>query len=144
MGIMIDADAVLLGGNVITMDDKKPRAEAVAIREGRFLWVGTDDEVKQAIGKGTQVKNLNGMTVVPGFIESHNHTLMFGLGLSAIDLTKVHSIEEMLARVKERAGKQKEGTWITGVGYNQNELKEKRHPTRQDLDTAAPKHLVSL
>ena len=144
MGIMIDADAVLLGGNVITMDDKKPRAEAVAIREGRFLWVGTDDEVKQAIGKGTQVKNLNGMTVVPGFIESHNHTLMFGLGLSAIDLTKVHSIEEMLARVKERASKQKEGTWITGVGYNQNELKEKRHPTRQDLDKAAPKHLVSL
>jgi hypothetical protein len=144
MGIMIDADAVLLDGNVITMDDKKPRAEAVAIRDGKFLWVGTNDEVKQTIGKGTQIKNLNGMTIVPGFIESHNHTLMFGLGLSAIDLTKVRSIEEMLALVTDRANKQKEGTWITGVGYNQNELKEKRHPTRQDLDKVAPKHLISL
>jgi len=54
------------------------------------------------------------MTVAPGFIESHNHTLMFGLGLSAIDLTKVSSIDEIIALVKERAAKQKEGTWITG------------------------------
>jgi len=144
MGMAIEADAVLLDGKVITMDDQKPRAEAVAVKDGKFLWVGTNGEVKQAIGKATQIKNLKGMTIVPGFIESHNHTLMFGLGLSAIDLTKVHSIEEMIDRVKERAGKQKEGTWITGVGYNQNELKEKRHPTRQDLDRAAPRHLVSL
>jgi predicted amidohydrolase YtcJ len=144
MGIMVDADAVLLGGNVITMDDQRPRAGAVAVKGGRFLWVGGDEEVRQAIGKETQIKNLNGMTVIPGFIESHNHTLMFGLGLSAIDLTRASSIEEMLAFVKERAARQKEGTWITGVGYNQNELREKRHPTRQDLDRAAPKHLVSL
>jgi len=144
MGIMVDADAVLIGGNVITLDDKKPRAEAVAIKDGKFFWVGTSGEVKQTIGKETRIKILNGMTVVPGFIESHNHTLMFGLGLSAIDLTKVHSIGEILALVEERAKKQKEGTWITGVGYNQHELTEKRHPTRQDLDKVAPKHPVSL
>jgi hypothetical protein len=116
----------------------------VAIKDGKFFWVGTDDEVKQTTGKGTQLKNLKGMTIVPGFIESHNHTLMFGLGLSAIDLTKVRSIAEVLALVEERAKKQKEGTWITGVGYNQNELREKRHPTRQDLDKVAPKNPVSL
>jgi predicted amidohydrolase YtcJ len=144
MSFAIEADLVLLGGNVITMDEKKPQAEAVAIKDGKFLWVGTDEEARQAVGKSTRVEKLNGMTVVPGFIESHNHTLMFGLGLSSIDLTKVRSIEEMAALVKERAGKQKEGTWITGVGYNQNELREKRHPTRQDLDKVAPKHLVSL
>jgi predicted amidohydrolase YtcJ len=144
MGIMVDADAVLFGGKVITMDEKNPRAQGVAIKGGRFLWVGKDEEVKQAIGKGTQSRDLKGRTVIPGFIESHNHTMMFGLGLSAIDLAKVGSIEEILARIKERAEGQKEGTWITGVGYNQNELKEKRHPTRQDLDRVAPKHLVSL
>jgi predicted amidohydrolase YtcJ len=144
MGFMIDADIVLHGGNVITGDEKKPRAQGVAVKDGRILWVGTNEGVKQAVGRGTQVRDLKGMTVIPGFIESHNHTLMFGLGLSSIDLTKVGSIEEIMALVKERAAKQKEGTWITGVGYNQNELKEKRHPSRQDLDKAAPKHLVSL
>jgi len=144
VGIMVDADVVLFNGEVITVDEKKPRAQGVAVRDGRILWVGTNEGVRQAIGKGTQVRDLKGMSVVPGFIESHNHTLMFGLGLSSIDLTKVSSIEEIIALVRERAAKQKEGTWITGVGYNQNELKEKRHPTREDLDKAAPKHLVSL
>ena len=144
MGIMVDADFVFHGGKVITIDEKKPRAQGVAVKDGKIFWVGTDDEVRQAIGKGTRVWDLKGMTVVPGFIESHNHTLMFGLGLSAIDLTKAGSIEEILALVRERAGRQEEGTWITGVGYNQNELREKRHPTCQDLDRAAPKHFVSL
>ena len=144
MGFMVDADVVLFNGNVITMDEQKRRAQGVAVKDGRILWVGTNEGVKQAVGRGTQVRDLKGMTVTPGFIESHNHTLMFGLGLSSIDLTKVGSIEEIIALVKERAAKQKEGTWITGVGYNQNELKEKRHPSRQDLDKAAPKHLVSL
>jgi len=144
MGIMVDADFVLHGGTVITVDEKRPRAQGVAIKDGKFLWVGTNDEVKQAVGKRTQVRDLKGMTVVPGFIESHNHTLMFGLGLDAIDLTQVGSIEEVLRLVRERASRQKDGTWITGVGYNQNELKEKRHPTCQDLDRAAPRHLVSL
>ena len=144
MGIMVDADFVLHGGTVITVDEKRPRAQGVAIKDGKFLWVGTNDEVKQAVGKRTQVRDLKGMTVVPGFIESHNHTLMFGLGLKAIDLTQAGSIEEILALVRERASRQKDGTWITGVGYNQNELKEKRHPTCQDLDRAAPRHLVSL
>jgi len=144
MGFMVDADVVLFNGNVITVDEKKPRAQGVAVKDGRILWVGTNEGVKQAIGRGTQVRDLKGMTVIPGFIESHNHTMMFGLGLSSIDLTRVGSIEEIIALIKERAAKQKEGTWITGVGYNQNELKEKRHPNRQDLDKAAPKHLVSL
>jgi predicted amidohydrolase YtcJ len=144
MGFMVDADTVLFNGNVITVDERKPHAQGVAVKDGRILWVGTNEGVKQAMGRGTQVRDLKGMTVIPGFIESHNHTLMFGLGLNSIDLTKVGSVEEIVALVRDRASRQREGTWITGVGYNQNELKEKRHPSRQDLDRAAPKHLVSL
>ena len=144
MGIMVDADVVLWNGNLITVNAKIPRAQGVAVKDGRFLWVGTNEEVKQAIGPQTQVRDLQGMTVVPGFIESHNHTIMFGLGLGAIDLTQVRSIEEMIRLVRERASQQKEGTWILGVGYNQKELKEKRHPTCDDLDRAAPRHPVCL
>lgn len=144
MGIMVDADVVLVGGNVITLDDKKPRAEAVALKDGKFLWVGTDEEVKGAVGKGTQLKKMNGMTLVPGFIESHNHTLVFGLGLGAIDLSAAGSIQEVQAFITERAKKQKEGTWITGVCFNQNEFREKRHPNRKDLDKVALNHPVAL
>lgn len=144
MGIMVDADLVLLNGNIITMDEKRARAEALAVKEAKILWVGSDEEVKQTIGKKTIIKNLRGRTVIPGFIEAHNHTLMFGLDLQAIDLRKAQSIEEILALVKERADQQEEGTWIKGVGYNQNELREKRHPTKFDLDKVAPKHLICL
>jgi predicted amidohydrolase YtcJ len=140
MGVLIDADFVFHGGVVIPLDGKTPRARAVAVKDGRIFRVGTDDEVRQAIGKSTRVWDLKGRVVVPGFIESHNHTLMFGLGLSAVDLTEARSIEEILARIRERAGRQEEVTWVTGRGYNQNELREKRHPDRRDLDRAAPKH----
>ncbi len=85
MGIDIDADLVLLNANVITMDDCKERAEAIAIKEGRFLLVGKGCEVKKAIGRKTDVRDMRGRTVIPGFIESHNHTLQFGLTLSGVD-----------------------------------------------------------
>ncbi|MGC8811446.1 MAG: amidohydrolase [bacterium] len=144
MGVLVDADIVFLNGNIITMNNQQPRAQALAIKGEKIFWVGADEEVKQTIGPQTLVKDLKGMTVIPGFIESHNHTLMFALDLQAIDLSTVNYIAEILKLVKERADQQAEGTWIRGVGYNQNELDEKRHPTKYDLDKAAPKHLVCL
>lgn len=140
----VDADTVLMGGSIITVDRKNPRAEAVAIRDGKFLRVGTTEEVKETIGKGTDVRELKGMAVVPGFIESHNHTLIFGLNLKAVDLSRVHSINEMLELLRTRGLQQDEGSWIIGVGYNQNELKEKRHPTRWDLDRIGSDHFVAI
>lgn len=142
MGVLVDADVVLWNGNVITMNSHQPRAQALAIKGDKIFGVGTDEEIKQTIGPQTLVKDLRGMTVIPGFIESHNHTLMFALDLQAIDLTKARSIGEIENLIKEKADQQKEGTWIKGVGYNQNELREKRHPTKFDLDKAAPQHLV--
>lgn len=144
MGILLDADIALLNGNIITMNNERPRAQALATKGEKIFWVGSDGEVKQTIGPQTLVKDLKGMTVIPGFIESHNHTLMFALDLQAIDLTQVASLEEILRLLKERAEQQEEETWIRGVGYNQNELLEQRHPTKYDLDRVAPKHLVCL
>jgi len=144
MGIRVDADTVLVGGNIITMGAKNSRAEAVAIKDSKFLWVGSTEDVKEAIGKKTKVRDLEGMTVVPGFIEAHNHTLEFGLTLSGIALASVRSIDEILNLVRKRVDHQKEGTWIVGAGFNQNKLREKRLPTRWDLDKVAPNHPVSL
>ncbi|GAI21261.1 unnamed protein product, partial [marine sediment metagenome] len=64
---MMYADRVLLGGSVITIDWKKPRAEAIAIKDGKCLLVGSNEEVREMVGKGTEVRDLGGMTVVPGF-----------------------------------------------------------------------------
>ena len=144
MGISIDADVVLLSGTVLTVACENPRAEAVAIKDGKILWVGKNDEARAAIGKGTAVRNLKGLTVVPGFNEAHNHTLQFGSILSGIDLHAASSMDEILSLVKERTLRQPEGTWVLGAGINQARLKEGRLPTHRDLDRVSPDHPVSL
>ena len=144
MGISIDADVVLLSGTVLTVACENPRAEAVAIKDGKILWVGKNDEARTAIGKGTTVRNLKGLTVVPGFNEAHNHTLQFGSILSGIDLHAASSMDEILSLVRERTLRQPEGTWVLGAGINQARLKEARLPTHRDLDRVSPDHPVSL
>lgn len=144
MGIKEHADMVLMGGNVITIDPTRPRAEGVAIKNNKFLCVGTDEQVREMIGEGTTVRNLEGMTIVPGFIESHNHTLIFGLNLGGVDLSRARSITEIISLLMERVRHQEEGTWVVGTGYNQQELKEKRHPTRWDLDRVASPHPILI
>ena len=145
MGVEIEADIVLTGGNVITLDLDKPRAQGIAIKNGRLLWAGSDEEVREAIGKKTRVRKLEGLTVVPGFNDAHNHTLLYGLNLlRTIDLSPARSIKEILNFVKVQATRQEEGSWIVGFGYNHNEIDEKRHPTRWELDGVAPHHPVTL
>jgi len=144
MGIMVDADTVILDSQVITMDDRRPEVEAVAIKDGKFLWVGRTEEVRAAIGRGTRVRRLKGTTVVPGFNEAHNHTLEFGLNLSGIPLESARSIDDILVLVKKAADLLRPEQWIIGRGYNQNHSKEKRSPTCWELDRAAPHHPVSL
>jgi len=144
MGIMIDADHIVYDANIITMDNDRPIAEGIAIKDGKILWIGTNDEVKSSIGKNTLVTRLKGKTIIPGFIDAHHHTMQYGLNLLGIDLTKTSSIDEILKIVKEESEKKRIGTWIFGIGYNQNQLKEKRHPNRFDLDKIAPNNPVVL
>ncbi len=144
MGIMVDADSVLVGGNFITMDSDNPVADAAAIKDGKFLYVGKEDEARKAIGKRTLVRDLGGSTVVPGFNEAHNHTLEFGLNMRGLLLESAGSIDEILGLVKKDAGRKNRGEWVIGRGYNQNTLQERRSPSRWDLDKVSPDHPVSL
>lgn len=140
------ADRVLLGGNVITIDPKSPRAEAIAIKDGRFLQVGNNEEIKETMGQGTEVRDLGGMTVVPGFNDAHNHPLLFAVAVKDIDLSEpsVRSIRDILNLVGEQAKRQERGTWLNCRGYDHNQLEERRHITRWELDEVAPEHLVRL
>ena len=140
----LTADTVFLNGKMITMDKGFSIAQAVAIKDGKFLAVGTDTEVKPLIGKHTIVLDLSGKTVVPGFIDSHIHVKWTGLNLDKINLRGVKSIEEMLKAIEKKVRETPEGEWIQGFGWDEGYFKERGYPTRWDLDKVSPEHPVHL
>ena len=89
------ADLALINGKVLTMNPAQPHCDAIAIKDDRIVQVGAKDAICKWIGKNTQVINLKGKTVVPGFIDTHIHVTDFGRLLAWIDLTDISSIEEM-------------------------------------------------
>ncbi len=138
------ADLVLTNANVLTMNSAQPHAEAVAITKDRIVRVCTAGEVTSLIGKNTKILDLKGKTVIPGFIDTHIHVADFGRTLAWLDLRKVDSIKKMQNIVKERAKKTLKDKWILGSGWNQENFEEKRRPTRQELDAAAPDNPIIL
>ena len=143
------ADFVLLNGKVVTVDPKESIAEAVAVKFGKILAVGTTEEVKRFIGADTKVVDLNGRTVVPGLIDTHCHMTASGLNIvrGIIDCSLeagIRSIADIQARITERAKTTPKGEWIDAAKYDETKLFEKRHPNRWDLDEAAPDHPVFI
>lgn len=134
----------LIDGNILTMNEAQPCAEAVAVKDGRIIKVGTNEEVNRLVGENTQVIHLKGKTVIPGFIDAHIHVSDFGKLLSWMDLTDVRSIEEMQLTLKKRAENTPKGRWIMGKGWDHTLFAEQRLPTRFDLDPASPDHPVIL
>lgn len=138
------ADLTLVNGKVRTMNPSHPTAEAIAIRRDRIIKVGSNDEVKQFAGNITRVVDLQGKTVVPGFIDTHIHVADFGRFLLWLDLRGTGSITDLQHCLKERAEKTPAGKWIVGRGWNQAHFKEKRLPTILDLDPVSSKNPVIL
>ncbi|MEW6546178.1 MAG: amidohydrolase [Bacillota bacterium] len=138
----MQADLVLLGGRVSTLDAERPQASAVACRAGRILAVGSDQEVTPLAGPGSRVIFLGGRRVTPGFIDSHMHLSWFGLGLGYIDLVGVRSLEVLQDLVRSRAAGEAGETWILGRGWDHELLGVL--PSRHHLDAVAPRHPVLL
>jgi len=140
------ADLVLKNAGVITMDPARPRAELVAIRGDKILRVGGNDELEAVSGAKTGVIDCQGKTVVPGFNDAHCHVLSFVRKLLSTDLSPLSagSIADIKGIIRRQARNTPRGKWLTGTDYNEFYLAEKRHPTRWDLDEAAPHHPVLL
>jgi len=136
------ADLVLLNGNVITVDKKESLAQAVAVKGDRIIHVGKDREVRGLVGKSTCFIDLTGKTVLPGFIEPHTHFMSFGIRLKMVNVRTPpnQTISDVLERIRERAKITPKGEWIQAQGYEHTAIKEKRWPTRAELDGAAPDH----
>jgi len=113
------ADLVFLGGKVVTVDDAVPEAQAIAIRGHEILAVGTDQEMESLVGTDTEVVELDGRLVVPGFIEGHGHYLSLGRALQILDLSQPGSWHEIVEMVAQAVADAEPGQWIEGRGWHQ-------------------------
>jgi len=139
------ADLIIRNAHIITVDQHFSTARAAAIRDGKFIAVGSETAVLKAQGPKTRVIDLHGQTVLPGFNDTHVH-LSSGKDLETqVDLANIHSIKEIQAAISTRAKASKPGEWIVGTrGWWEYQLAEGRLPTRADLDAAAPNNPVSI
>ena len=138
------AEWVFMSGKLVTVDSSFSIKEAVAIKNGRFVAVGTDSEMRRWIGRNTAVVNLAGRMMIPGLIDSHMHATVGGLTWnSELRWESVRSLADGLKQIETAAKGKPPGTWIVvGGGWAPTQFPEKRLPTRAELDAVAPKHPV--
>jgi predicted amidohydrolase YtcJ len=141
------ADLVLIHGHILTVDANDSVAQAIAVRHGVIVKVGTDAEVLEFAGNapGARIIDLRGHTATPGLIDTHAHIADGGVEeLYGIKLSDAASIAEIVARVKAKIALAKPGEWVTGSGWDEGKLAEHRYVTAADLDAAAPNNPVWL
>ena len=141
------ADIIFRNGVIVTVDKENSICEAAAVKGNRIVYAGDDAGVEMWKGENTKVIDLNGRALLPGFIDSHMHLGMTGQNAAVIidcnsnDVTSIRQIQE---KIREAAAKTPKGAWIKATGYEQSKLAEGRHPTRDELDEAAPDNPVQL
>jgi predicted amidohydrolase YtcJ len=137
------ADAVFLGGPILTMNDGMPRAQAVAVKDGKIVAVGLLSELEKLAGPRTRTVDLQGRALIPGFVDSHSHVFGIGFHASVANLlpapdgegNDIAALQRVLNAWDANASSPlKKYGWIIGRGYDDAQLKEQRHPNRDDLD----------
>ena len=139
----IKADTVYLYGNIYTVDEQFSKANAMAIKGQKLIYVGENGTAKNYIGPNTEVIDLKGKTVIPGLNDGHLHFPRIGTNLLKINGFNKPK-EEILNLVKEEANRLKPGEWILGYGWNHELWSDKKFPTKEELDAVAPNNPVAL
>ena len=137
-----EVDVLFTTGNIYTVNDHQPHAEAIATKDGRIVFVGSNDDAQKF--HAAKIIDLRGRTVIPGFTDSHCHIFGIGEREMRLNLEGSNSREDFLARVKARVDKTGPGKWITGRGWIETFWKPPQFPTCQDLDKIAPNNPVFL
>ena len=138
------ADLVVLNAKILTVDERFREAQALAVRDGRFVAVGSTDEVRARIGGATRVIDGGGRTVIPGLIDSHVHALGVAAAEASQPFQNLRSIGELQDWIRATARRVPRDTWIWTPRVYPPRLRERRFPTRQELDEAAPHHPVAV
>jgi predicted amidohydrolase YtcJ len=136
------ASVIVRDANIITLNGQQPRAEALAIADGRIVGVGDNDQIDELGDERTHVIDARGKTVLPGFIDSHSHLFFGGVVAEAVDLTAARTIGDIVRSLSERAAVTPTGEWIRGYGFCVDRLAERRHPKSVELDRATTRHPV--
>ena len=133
-------DLVLLDGKVVTVDAESSLREALAIRDGKILALGSTAEIRRLAGPATRVVDLGGRTVIPGLIDSHLHAVRAALSFSTeVNWIGARSLDEAMARIGAAARRRPPGAWlIVAGGWNELQFAERRRPTQAELEAAAP------
>src|SRR6266481_2247972 len=146
-GITADAETaerIFLHGNIYTVNDKQPSAQAIAVKGGRIIFVGSNADAEKFRADKTHIVDLAGKTVTPGFTDSHCHIFGIGEREMTLNLEGTNTREDFLAKVKERVVQTERNKWITGRGWIETFWKPPQFPTRADLDKIAPDNPVFL
>jgi predicted amidohydrolase YtcJ len=139
-----EPELILYNANIITIDDRRPRAQAVAIADARFLAVGANEEVRGLATGRTKKIDVGGRTVVPGFIDAHTHPAIAGrMHLRQVDCD-LRSIEAIKSAIHERTVRTRPGDWVLGFKYDDTKTSDGRPLIVADLDAAAPGHPVYI
>jgi predicted amidohydrolase YtcJ len=138
------ADIVFKNGNVYTANDKSAKAQAIAVKGDKIVFVGTNEAAQKFIGTNTRVVDLKGNTVLPGFTDAHQHLSGVGQREMTLNLEGATSLEDLLAKVKARVDQAQPGQWVTGRGWIETHWNPPAFPTRWDLDKVSPNNPVIL
>jgi predicted amidohydrolase YtcJ len=144
------ADLVFVSGSVVTLAEAPESAQALAVRDGEIMAVGSDEDIAQWIGADTEVIDLQGRMTMPGFIEGHGHFLGLGESLMTLDLRSTRSFDELVALVEAAVAQAAPGEWITGRGWHQENWQERGPgvvdgvPGHEALSAVSPNHPVFL
>jgi len=139
-------DIIFFNGKINTLDEGRTIYTAVGASNGIITALGSDDDLRQLSGPKTEVVDLKGAVMFPGFMEAHNHLTIYGYLLDGIDLSPLNArkLDDILSLVKAETEKRPSGNWIKGSRYAEYFLAENRHPTRASLDRVSPEHPVIL
>ncbi len=143
----MSADLLLLNAEVVTMDPNRPKAQGVAVKNRSILGVGEKDQLDKLKSMRTEVIDLGGKTILPGFVDAHLHLRALAESLITVDIGPggaVSSISDIQVKIHQQTQALPPGTWVRGAGYNEVYLTEKRDPNRWEIDAVAPLHPVKL
>jgi hypothetical protein len=138
------ADFIVVNARIYTADVTRPTAQALGVRDGRIVFVGSVRGAEALAGPRTERWDLGGKTVIPGMVDAHVHLVGLGQALRIVDLTGTRSYDEIVARVAARARTVRPGEWVRGRGWDQNDWAVTVFPTHEALTSAAPDNPVVL
>jgi predicted amidohydrolase YtcJ len=143
-----DADLVVFNAKVYTVDPNTPKAEAFAVKAGRFSAVGSTEDIKGLIGKATRTYDAKQMTVVPGFIDCHNHapgeTLLYEVLVGNPYVAEFVTIASIVDKLRAKAQQTPPGTWVEGFFFDDTKVKDNRQLNIHDLDQVSKDHPVAV